>query len=505
MFLWPERGIKYLGITFPPYLSNLVKINIEPLLDRMKIDIERWSQLYLSMWGKVNIIKMVCTPKFNYLLQALPVHIPVTYFKQFDKLCNLFIWNNKKPRLHLRKLQNSVERGGLGMPNLLYYHYAFSLRHLAHWFLPPERAPPWFPLENAANSPLTPLSCLSTNLAPHSKSHPILSHLKCIWEKAAKIFKFDPHLHLAAGIWHNPKLCIDKTTFFWKSWFQKGILTLSDLYDTNTIKSFEKLKQEFNLPRQDFWRYLQIRHLLVTTFGSVTTVPSSCNIIEDIKVALRRGHEAAAYYRMLLTMSDTNTLSLKTTWETDLNINLTEAEWNGITKNIKKLSRELRTRLVQFKVLHRIYWTPSRLHKVGLSKTSACWKCQDATGTLLHMLWECPKVQSYWSSIHKEVEKVVGQDVPFQSRLFVLGDPSVLSRVSSPLSQWIQTTVMLGRKLLVREWKGPSTPSFTHWQTSLGQLAALERLSYRLLNRMDDFNSKWSHYFEHIGQRHLQL
>lgn len=114
MFSLPQIRIKYHGSTFSPQLTNLFKISLEPLLDRMQVDVE-----------KVNVIKMVCTPKLNYLLQSLQVHIPMTYFKRFDKLCNTFIWNKKNVRLNL-------DRGGLGMPNLLYYYYSFSLRHLVH-------------------------------------------------------------------------------------------------------------------------------------------------------------------------------------------------------------------------------------------------------------------------------------------------------------------------------------------------------------------------------------
>ena len=75
-FTWPQSGIKYLGILFPSSLNDLVQVNFEPLMNKFKIDIERWSPLFLSLWGKVNVIKMNCTPKFNYLLQALPMKTP---------------------------------------------------------------------------------------------------------------------------------------------------------------------------------------------------------------------------------------------------------------------------------------------------------------------------------------------------------------------------------------------------------------------------------------------
>lgn len=72
----------YLGITFPLNFSDMIKCNFEPLLENFKTDTERWAPLFLSLWGKANVIKMTCAPKFNYMLQALPVKIPQAYFKQ---------------------------------------------------------------------------------------------------------------------------------------------------------------------------------------------------------------------------------------------------------------------------------------------------------------------------------------------------------------------------------------------------------------------------------------
>ena len=123
-----------------------------------------------------------------------------------------------------------------------------------------------------------------------------------------------------------------------------------------------------------------------------------------------------------------------------------------------------------------------------------CWKCQEQDGTLVHMLWGCPKIQDFWSVIHGRLERITGLKIPFSPRLFILGDPSMLKKVSPHLADWIQTVIMSGRRLLVKDWKAPCAPAPSLWDSSLGQLSAYERLSYRLLNRVDDYESKWAYY-----------
>lgn len=98
-FSWPINGIKSLGVIIPPKLADLIKVNIEPALNQFEADIERWAPLFLSLWGKANVLKMTCVPKFNYILQALPVRIPLKYFKQFDKLCTDFSGKPSAPGL----------------------------------------------------------------------------------------------------------------------------------------------------------------------------------------------------------------------------------------------------------------------------------------------------------------------------------------------------------------------------------------------------------------------
>lgn len=66
-FQWPQQGIMYLGIRFPRQLKDVVKVNFDPLLEKISCDVERWATLNLSMAGKVNILKMNCVPKLNYL------------------------------------------------------------------------------------------------------------------------------------------------------------------------------------------------------------------------------------------------------------------------------------------------------------------------------------------------------------------------------------------------------------------------------------------------------
>uniref|UniRef100_A0AAR2K660 Reverse transcriptase zinc-binding domain-containing protein n=1 Tax=Pygocentrus nattereri TaxID=42514 RepID=A0AAR2K660_PYGNA len=73
---------------------------------------------------------------------------------------------------------------------------------------------------------------------------------------------------------------------------------------------------------------------------------------------------------------------------------------------------EVRGKFIQYKILHRYYWTPCRLFKIGLINSSSCWKCKKEMGTFLHLIWECPLVEPFWHSVLKFLETWAGVALP---------------------------------------------------------------------------------------------
>lgn len=90
-FRWSKQGLQYLSILSPKKLNNIIKANFGPLRNA-----ETWYWYktlvltLLSLWGKVNVIKMNCFPRINYLLHSLPLEISSKYFKRFDSIFMLY-------------------------------------------------------------------------------------------------------------------------------------------------------------------------------------------------------------------------------------------------------------------------------------------------------------------------------------------------------------------------------------------------------------------------------
>lgn len=149
-------------------------------------------------------------------------------------------------------------------------------------------------------------------------------------------------------------------------------------------------------------------------------------LLNDILKISQSNHAVSKYYSKLIQQNCNLPLVLKRIWESDLRLSFSESEWVKMCQNSKTLSRDLRIRLIQFKIVNRYYWTPTKLHKLGLKNTLNCWKCQKNNGTLFHTLWQCSKILGYWSKIHNCIREITGDRFEFSPRLYVLGDPAIV-------------------------------------------------------------------------------
>ena len=104
-FTIATKRIKYLGLNSPKETKELYTENYKTLMKEIKDDIHKWRDSPCSWVGRVNIVKMTILPKGIYRFSAIPVNLPMAFFKELEQKSSQFIWKHKRPQISHSSLE----------------------------------------------------------------------------------------------------------------------------------------------------------------------------------------------------------------------------------------------------------------------------------------------------------------------------------------------------------------------------------------------------------------
>lgn len=82
--IWVE-DLTYLGIRVTRNLQSFQRLNLQPVVTRVKNHFSRWADLPLNLQGRINILKIIYLPKFKFIFRDCPTWIPLS-FKRLGQL-----------------------------------------------------------------------------------------------------------------------------------------------------------------------------------------------------------------------------------------------------------------------------------------------------------------------------------------------------------------------------------------------------------------------------------
>ena len=244
------------------------------------------------------------------------------------------------------------------------------------------------------------------------------------------------------------------------------------------IIPWSTLQCEYQLTAKEVFRYLQVRSALRSKLLPGTTIPEFSPLEARLFFEHMSKKAISLTYKKLLNNIPDLLQMLRNNWATNLG-EITDDDWTEAIASPREVGIRAGFRLVQLKVLHRTYFSPTVIARMGRNTSTLCRRRCEATGTFYHVLWECPAVSFYWSRVVECTTKVTGQTVDIDPKICLLNIWGVTD-LSRSDRLWATLGYSVAKRNIARLWGAENPPLFKEWQRDMDWCMLAEKVTYKI-------------------------
>ena len=399
---WSKGTFIILGIHFNCKLENMEQLNYNDKILGIEKELIIWSKRYLTTLGKIIVIKSLLLPKLTHLFIALPKPNDNTIYK-IETIFYKFIWNKKPDRVARKTLIQDYSKGGLRMIHINTFIKSLKLTWIRR-ILNNQSHSKWADICLDTNKvdlkKLTSLGDRYVKLCSENTTNKFwkeifeyLSEFQCILQHGSQSNILDYPL------WMNSDIKIDGKDIFYRSWFEKGILTIRDMLNENgNIYTYEKFITNYNI-NVPFTVFLGLKVLLLNKWPVLRNVGDIKEIgpfrPRYIEILCKDNKGSRRLYDIFLEKI-TGNIKAEKKWESALNRNI---DWGKVYRSLHKCTNDSKIIWFQYRILHRILATNNFLYKLKITNDVRCSFCNAETETMIHVFYDCYVIKDLWNRI----------------------------------------------------------------------------------------------------------
>ena len=391
-----KEKINTLGVWITKKKESIISVNYSEIINKANAILHNWQNRQLSLHGKVSVINSLIGSLFVYHMYVLP-SIPESMVKKLKVICQEFIWNGRKPKISLAKLQCNKQCGGLGLVNFRIKDVALKSCWIKYIVNDPYLSAFAYTYLGAIESAIWKCNLLEADI-------------KCTWVRdnfwrdvlvAWSHLNYTPETDVVNPgdqiIWYNSCIKINNKIFFWKKAFRKGLLFLKQLYNVEgKIRDQESLENEFGLDVMQcnsiYSAFPKVWKLKLRTSNSEITSESMYDKFIKIK-------KPVSYYYRELTKNTNMFFDCYIKWQTKLGSQLTYSGFIRCLTDINKLSNNSKMRSIQYRILNNSLILNDRLYLWKITSSEECTFCCSFKETVIHLFTECEHTRKIFDAI----------------------------------------------------------------------------------------------------------
>lgn len=403
-FVWKDK-IKILGVYFSNKVcASKIEENWLKRVDNCKRLIAAWEKRNLSIMGKVCIVKTFLISQWVYIMQALL--IPENVLIEMNRLLYRFLWrkrdSNRKAFEKVKRtvLCGEVEEGGLVMIDLKDLQTACLL----HWAVSVSKHTDelW---NIAARQSLSCFGdkCICFHATVRSKVFKGLDNIKSLfWKSVVQTWldNNDKGVNRSASqlLWNNDVIRHQGNVLFFADWVKGRILTVEDMLDDNGyVLTLDFICEKIGYLPNRILEYNVVCSAVKSFLRRQTEVCDDSNF-ELLPFCGENVNTIRGLRKMLVDKKNVSPCAVGF-WKRKFNFDIIPTTWNMASM----CTKEIRLKLLQWKILHNIYATNILLSKMRIVENDKCSYCKNVVDYLEHFFYECPVVHKFWKFIEQYI------------------------------------------------------------------------------------------------------
>ncbi len=421
---WANGDIKSLGIR---YFNDVNKINETNLHDKLKEFqnvLNKWSKHQITICGKICIIKNLALPKIIYVTNVL--WIPQWFIDEIVLSLDLFLWGNKRRWIQKDVLIQDFKDGGLRNLDYLSFMIAQKIAWVKRFVQNSSTLSMKFLSEYIPKHDIAFTLSLTLDSNRLSKNIPVFyQQVLDYWynvQREPTNLQDIRNQHL----WYNKYIKVDGHSLFISEMSQKHINIVNDLLDKDSIfKKAIEIKNTFELSIN----IMTINSLLSAIPRKWKKVIKANKNIPFIQLStpsiMMTSYEKTVYniesnrIYWSLVRKKLKPPSCISRWG-DENIELSSKNWTEIFMKTKTITKVIKHRLLNFKIMHKNYASDKIVSKFDKTVSPKCDLC-NVDRDIVHIFCNCENVKLFWNLLENWIKNNIVSDFILNNRMKLLG------------------------------------------------------------------------------------
>ena len=131
--------------------------------------------------------------------------------------------------------------------------------------------------------------------------------------------------------------------------------------------------------------------------------------------------------------------------------------------------------------------TPEIRSKYDNSCSAACRKCQKQLGMYFHLIWLCPLIKQFWSTVQTEIENLLCITIVMDPTQCIFGISPFSFSLSAQNVKLLNIMLYAARLAILQVWLDVDPPTISIWYDKLLSVLPYEQLSHVLQATLEDF------------------